>query len=119
MHDDDINLNGILIFLGSFWPVMLLISYGAVSAMSRQLENRASRADEQTAHELPASSPSQPYFPYPREQPDPLADLTSLRAREEAELNSYGWINKTTGVVRIPIERAIDIIAARQPKGNQ
>jgi hypothetical protein len=117
MHDDDINLNGILIFLGSL-VVMVVIFYGVVSAMSRKLENRASHADQQTAREMPASSPSQPYFPSPREQPDPLADLTSLRAREETELNSYGWINKTTGVVRIPIERAIDILATRQQKGK-
>jgi hypothetical protein len=117
MHDDDINFNGILIFLGSL-VVMLLISYGVVSVMSRKLENHASLADQQAAREAPAASPSQPYFPFPREQPDPLADLVSLRAREDAELNSYGWINKTTGIVRIPIERAIDILAARQSKGK-
>ncbi|HEY3855440.1 MAG TPA: hypothetical protein VGO67_13700 [Verrucomicrobiae bacterium] len=117
MHDDRINLNGILIFLGSL-VVMVLISYGVVSSMTRKLENRASRADQQTVREIPPTSPSQPYFPSPREQPDPLIDLTSLRAREDAELNSYGWINKTSGVVRIPIERAIDILAAREAKGN-
>jgi hypothetical protein len=117
MHDDDINFKGILIFLGSL-ALMLVIFYGVVTAMSRKLENRASRADQQTAREMPPTSPSQPYFPFPREQPDPLADLTALRAREETELNSYGWINKTTGVVRIPIERAIDILATRQQKGS-
>jgi hypothetical protein len=118
MHDDDVNFNGILIFLGIL-VVTVAIFYGVVSAMSRGLENRAARADQQAAREAPATSPSQPYFPFPREQPNPLADLTALRAREDAELNGYGWINKTTGVVRIPIERAIDILAARQPKGSQ
>jgi hypothetical protein len=37
--------------------------------------------------------------------------LRELRTREDAELNSYGWIDRTSGVVRIPIDRAIEIIA--------
>lgn len=38
------------------------------------------------------------------------AELQAFRAREEAELHSYGWINRTSGTVRIPIERAMDLI---------
>jgi len=40
-------------------------------------------------------------------------DLIALRTREEEGLNSYGWIDQTAGVVRIPIERAMDLIVAR------
>ena len=52
-------------------------------------------------------------FPKPDLQMNPHADLVAFRAREDAELNGYGWINRTSGVVRIPIERAMDLIAQR------
>jgi hypothetical protein len=39
--------------------------------------------------------------------------LQQLREAESAKLNSYGWIDKSTGVVRIPIDRAMDLLAQR------
>lgn len=43
----------------------------------------------------------------------PVEDLNAFRAREEVELNSYGWIDRTAGVVRIPITRAMDLLLER------
>lgn len=43
----------------------------------------------------------------------PEIDLKEFRAREDAELSSYGWIDRTTGVVRIPVERAMELVAQR------
>ena len=51
--------------------------------------------------------------PEPRLQTNPRQDLSNLRAREDALLNSYGWVDKNTGVVRIPIERAMQLIVER------
>lgn len=48
--------------------------------------------------------------PPPRLQTSPAEDLKLFRAHEEEELNSYGWINKTAGVVRIPIEEAMNLV---------
>ncbi len=44
----------------------------------------------------------------------PAADLEDFRAKEETELNSYGWINRTAGVVRIPIARAMELLLERR-----
>jgi hypothetical protein len=52
-------------------------------------------------------------FPAPNLQINPHDDLMALRAREDAELNTYGWVDRSHGVVRIPIERAMDLIIAR------
>jgi hypothetical protein len=52
-------------------------------------------------------------FPEPRLQIQPQDDLEKLRATENAELNSYGWIDRKGGVVRIPVERAMQLIAER------
>ena len=37
--------------------------------------------------------------------------LIELRAAEQEELQSYGWVNRTDGVVRIPIDRAMQLLA--------
>jgi hypothetical protein len=40
----------------------------------------------------------------------------SLDAEARAELASYGWVDEARGIVRIPIARAIDLVAAgRKP----
>lgn len=51
--------------------------------------------------------------PPPRLQGDETAELRQMRAADDSDLHSYGWINRDSGVVRIPIERAIDLIATR------
>jgi hypothetical protein len=51
--------------------------------------------------------------PAPRLQVDPAADLIELRAREDARLHTYGWVDKKAGVIHIPIERAMDLVLQR------
>src|SRR4051812_28317324 len=51
--------------------------------------------------------------PPPQLQISPGADYEQFRASEEAKLNSYGWVDKEAGIIRIPIERAMDLIARR------
>lgn len=47
----------------------------------------------------------------PRLQVDANKDLRQMRAGEETVLNSYGWVDKQSGVVRIPIQKAMEILA--------
>ena len=49
-------------------------------------------------------------FPPPQVQPNPVADLNKFRIREEQQLNSYGWVDPAARRIRIPINRAIDIL---------
>ncbi len=51
--------------------------------------------------------------PAPRLQTDPRQDLLDLRARDHAAIDSYAWVDKQAGVVRIPVERAITLLAER------
>jgi len=51
--------------------------------------------------------------PPPQLQVNPATDFERFRAAEDAQLNSYGWVDKKAGVIRIPIERAMDLIAER------
>jgi hypothetical protein len=63
----------------------------------------------------PASpfSSTRPLPPQPRLQVEPHEDLRRYREAEEELLHSYGWVDQKAGVVRIPIERAMDLIAQR------
>ena len=48
--------------------------------------------------------------PQPRLQVEPRVDLQHLRAGEEDLLQSYGWVDPAAGIVRMPIDRAMDRI---------
>ncbi len=37
--------------------------------------------------------------------------LKDLRAREAEVLNTYGWVDQQQGVVRIPVDRAMELMA--------
>src|SRR5947207_2842737 len=50
---------------------------------------------------------------FPRLQISPSEDLKALRAHEEQELMTYGWVNRTAGVVHIPIDRAMELLLER------
>ena len=52
-------------------------------------------------------------FPEPQLQKTPIPDLKTFHADEDKVLNSYAWVDQPKGVVRIPIDRAIDVLAQR------
>jgi hypothetical protein len=51
--------------------------------------------------------------PAPQLEETPALDLARERAAENELLHTYGWIDKQAGVVRLPIERAIELMAQR------
>jgi hypothetical protein len=51
--------------------------------------------------------------PVPRFQENPQQELSELRAKQKAQLEGYGWVNKEAGVARIPIEDAMKMVIER------
>jgi hypothetical protein len=49
----------------------------------------------------------------PRLQQFPRNELYEFRVKEEAELHSYGWVDKNAGTVHIPIEDAMRLMLQR------
>ncbi len=49
--------------------------------------------------------------PVPRLEVHPPADLNEFREAEEKHLNSYGWVDKNKGIVRIPVQRAMQLLS--------
>jgi len=56
---------------------------------------------------------SQPLPPPPRIQSTPGADMQSYWQSQQNLLNTYGWIDRQNGIVRMPIERAMEILLER------
>ncbi|MGH7940901.1 MAG: hypothetical protein ACREE6_07120 [Limisphaerales bacterium] len=53
-------------------------------------------------------------FPAPHlEIDDDHAERLALYAAQEQKLNSYGWEDRSNGIIHIPIDRALDLIAQR------
>src|SRR5262249_36394407 len=45
--------------------------------------------------------------PGPRLQTDAAGNMRRFRAEEEKRLNAYSWVDRSKGIVRIPIEQAM------------
>lgn len=63
----------------------------------------------------------------PRSQPDTRAEgvkspaerkalLAELHAKEHAAATTYGWVDQQAGVVRLPIDRGIDLVVKEHAK---
>src|SRR5438552_103199 len=72
---------------------------------------RESKLSPQVTALVRTQAPTEP--PEPRLQANPQADMRTMREKEETVLNHYGWVDPNRGVVRIPIDRALDLIAER------
>jgi len=61
----------------------------------------------------PVAEGTRPLPPSPRLESTPVQDLKAMRDAEDKILKSYGWVDQSNGVVRIPIARAIDLLAQK------
>jgi hypothetical protein len=52
-------------------------------------------------------------FPAPQLETNERTELNEIRLREENVLSTYDYVDKNAGTVRIPIDRAMDILATR------
>ena len=113
----DLSPHAVLLFLVGLAVVSVLIYltlwgfYGYLNSFRQKPERPPAPLEAVHGNENPAQAIQR--FPEPRLQPNPAADLNKFRTQEEEILNSYGWADQQAGVAHIPIEQAIDIIAAR------
>ena len=106
----DVSIRGVLYF--AFWLAVGLIASGvAMLLLFRALEKRDRAEDRKLSPMIAASLARTP--PEPRLEPYPLAPRAKLRAEEEEILTTYGWVDKNRGVVRVPIERAMELLVER------
>ncbi len=104
----DLPLRGILLFF------IGLIIMGAIAlAITTTVEILSSKQGGITFQYPPAglaNAPQPTLPPEPRLEDVPGQNYQDLLSKQDAQLNSYGWIDQKTGVVHIPIDRAIDLL---------
>lgn len=57
-----------------------------------------------------------PVPPAPRIQARPAEELAALRRQEDERLSGWGWADRRAGLARVPIERAMDALAAPEKR---
>jgi hypothetical protein len=127
----DANVTGIVVFLTSlaiFVAVVGFLCYGIGAAFNAHMNKEdgpnskwTKTADVRQLGNLPSNPELQnkvaeltKSFPTPRVQTDDgNQDVADLHARENLLLENYSWVDQKSGKVRIPIERAMELIAQR------
>jgi hypothetical protein len=89
------------VLFGAMASVVLMLGaiWGLNAVYRWQVPNRTLPAPEQ--------------FPSPRVQTHQAEELRELLAAQRRQLTGYAWADQSKTLVRIPIERAMEIIAQR------
>jgi hypothetical protein len=124
----DVGVKGIVVFLvslGIFVAVTAVLCWGIGMGFNRILNTEdgpnnkwTKTADIRQLGNLPNNPDMQKKvaelaqsFPTPRVQlDDGNQDVADLHAREDLLLDNYSWADRSQGKVRIPIERAMELI---------
>jgi hypothetical protein len=92
--------------------IAMLISVAIVYGTFWLFEGREA-ASGQTAQQYPLAAGQVREPQGPRLQTQPFKDIYLLRQAENEKMTSYGWIDKSAGVVHVPIEDAMRILSER------
>jgi hypothetical protein len=105
----DVSIRGLVTFLAGL-VISLAVVVIAVAGMFVWLMRHAEEADppQPPLAELRAKQP-----PSPRLQESPAREMDALAAEQAAELEHTKWVDEQQKIVRIPIERAMEILATR------
>jgi hypothetical protein len=106
--------------LSKFAIALLLLciaSLGAVYGLFRYFESKYGGVLPRATQTLDLDARGLP--PAPQLEVSEKEDLAAQHAAENQVLTSYGWVDREHGIVRIPIDRAIDLLAASNLPARQ
>ena len=116
----DLTAKPIIIFLlgltiGCVVVALLLRGlYSYLDAYENHHEPVQSPLVQQTSADTRVVSPNAiAKFPQPRLETNETTEINAFRLQEEQTLNSYGWVDQQAGIMRIPINRAMELTAQR------
>ena|SRR5579862_1938729 len=110
VQPDNVNARAVAIFAAGLAAIGAIV-FLAVWAVFGYFNARQG-ADSEREYPL-AAQQEQRLPPEPRLQTNPRGDLRELRDQENDLLTKYRWVDKNTGVVRIPIDRAMQLTLER------
>jgi len=117
----DIGVGGVLYFLLGLLVAGIVV-YFVVNGVYAFLQSR-SEAEQTPLSPLVTNAPAdtrhierdypRSTFPDPKLEEDERGQLNGIRLKEEQTLSTYDYVDKNAGTIRIPIDRAMDLIAQR------
>jgi hypothetical protein len=99
-----------LAWLGIGLAMLVVISILAMKGLFVYLDRQQAREDVPLTP-LMTQRPQQP--PEPRLQTMPVPNRKWIVEQENQQLTTYGWVDQKTGVVRIPVDQAMKLLAER------
>ena len=117
---EDLSPRGIFAFLGGLGLVLVLV-YFVVKGMDAYLDAYQKQhqpplnplVSQTETDSRKVSNADIARFPQPRLETNERLEINDFRLQEEKKLNSYDWIDQKSGIARIPIERAMQLLAQR------
>jgi hypothetical protein len=128
----DVNVNGVVVFLASlaaFVGVFFIFCFGMGKVINTAILKSDGPPNKWNQIGAPARGPRQDLtsnavmqqqqlnemvqrFPTPRLQTDDgNEEIAEMHAREDLLLDYYSWVDRASGKVRIPIARAMQLVA--------
>jgi hypothetical protein len=105
-EESDINVRAIIWFVVVLATIVIVTDV-AMWGMFRLLAHYERKNDPAVSPLfIPAGRP----LPAPGLQTEPWTDLKKFRAEADQQLHSYGWVDEKSGVARIPIEKAKEML---------
>lgn len=119
-EQEDLGAKPILIFLAALIVGCLLVAlvlrgmYRYLDAYQNHQETMQSPLVPQSTADTRVIEPGHvARFPQPRLEATETTEINAFRLQEAQTLHSYGWVDQEAGVVRIPIDRAMELLAQR------
>jgi hypothetical protein len=101
-------VGGVLVYV-AVWGL-----YRFLDARQRSRQPAQSPLVKQVDTETRIVSPEEiTKFPQPRLERNERIEINDFRLKEEQTLSTYGWVDEKAGVMHIPIERAMQLVAQR------
>lgn len=117
---EDLGAKPVILFLVGLTVGCVLLAlvlkgmYSYLDAWENRHQPAPNPLAQQTRPDLRSVTPGDiTKFPEPRLETDEPREITAFRIHEEQTLHSYGWVDQPAGVVRIPIDRAMELVAQR------
>lgn len=106
---DGVNYRGIVVFVGIL-VVTTVVCELIVVGMYKMFD---SQSRQNAVARAPLSAPAGTLPPPPNLLLDEPANLKTFREKEALDLETYGWQDKNAGFVRLPIDRAKELVLER------
>jgi hypothetical protein len=107
----DASIGGLLQF--GFWLAVVIVVTLVGMAWAFNYFSKITPLGQPAAPSAVANPNARQLPPSPMVQAQPHEDLVDYCQQQEAEVNTYAWVDRQAGTVRVPISRAMDLVLAQ------